>query len=192
MKKPILYVLAAIAVVVALIYYNSRVPEENAPPEDPNKEKKTLTADEQSTLSDLNNEMVQNTVKALLSGYAEHFEYTPEHNMLNITKIILPNIANMNCLGDEKLYEEIKKLIGDNQLIFNSNEECREGNYVNKYRILQKGTIKIGDNDHNASLYYNDNSRETERKAFEGIIIIELSTITSSLPEGELIITTKK
>ena len=186
MKKPILYVLAAISVVVALIYYNSRVPE------DSNKEKKTLTEDEQSTLSDLNNEMVQNTVKALFSSYAEDFEYTPEHNMLNITKIILPNIANMNRLGDEKLCEEIKKLIGDNQLIFNSNEECRQSKNGNKYRILQKGTIQIGDNDHNASLYYNDRSRESERKAFEGIIIIELSTITSSLPEGELIINTKK
>ena len=157
------------------------------------KDNNTLTADEQSTLSDLNNEMVQNTVKALFSSYAEHFEYTPEHNMLNITKIILPNIANMGPTpGDEKLCEEIKKLIGDNQLIFNSNEECRQGNYVNKYRILQKGTIKIGDNDYTASLYYNDHSREAGEKAFEGIIIIELSTITSSLPEGELIISTKK
>ena len=156
------------------------------------KDNNTLTADEQSTLSDLNNEMVQNTVKVLFSSYAEHFEYTPEHNMLNITKIILPNIANMNRLGDEKLCEEIKNLIGDNQLIFNSHEECRQGNYVNKYRILQKGTIKIGDNDYTASLYYNDQSREAEKKAFEGIIIIELSTITSSLPEGELIISTKK
>jgi len=157
------------------------------------KDNNTLTADEQSALSDLNNEMVQNTVKALFSSYAEDFEYTPEHNMLNITKIILPNLANMGPTpGDEKLCEEIKKLIGDNQLIFNSNEECRQGNYVNKYRILQKGTIKIGDNDYTASLYYNDHSREAEKKAFEGIIIIELSTITSSLPEGELIISTKK
>ena len=181
MKKPI-YVLAAIAIVVALIYYNSRVPEENTHPKD------------QRDASDLdkNNEMISKK-KSLFSSYAEHFEYTPEYEMLNITKIILPNLASMGPTpGDEKLCEEIKKLIGDNQLIFNSNEECRQGNYVNKYRILQKGTIKIGDNDHNASLYYNDHSREAEKKAFEGIIIIELSTITSSLPEGELIISTKK
>ena len=181
MKKSI-YVLAAIAIVVALIYYTSGVPEENTHPKD------------QRVASDLdkNNEMISKK-KSLFSSYAEHFEYTPEHNMLNITKIILPNLANMGPTpGDEKLCEEIKKLIGDNQLIFNSSEECINGNYVNKYRILQKGTIKIGDNDYTASLYYNDNSREAEKKAFEGIIIIELSTITSSLPEGELIISTKK
>ena len=35
------------------------------------KDNNTLTADEQATLSDLNNEMVQNTVKALFSSYAE-------------------------------------------------------------------------------------------------------------------------
>ena len=154
----------------------------------------TLTED-QIFSSDLEkNDGIIRTKKSLFSSYAEHFEYTPEHNMLNITKIILPNIANMDPTpGDEKLCEEIKKLIGDNQLIFNSNEECRQGKYVNKYRILQKGTIKIGDNDYTASLYYNDHSsREAERKTFEGIIIIELSTITSSLPEGELIISTKK
>ena len=185
MKKSI-YVLAAIAIVVALICYNSRVPE------DPNKEKKTLTQDQRDASDLENNDEMIGTKKSLFSSYAEHFEYTPEHNMLNITKIILPNIANMNRLGDEKLCEEIKNLIGDNQLIFNSNEECRQGNYVNKYRILQKGTIKIGDNDYTASLYYNDRSREAEKKSFAGIIIIELSTITSSLPEGELIISTKK
>ena len=157
------------------------------------KNSNTLTEDQISS-SDLekNNEMIRKK-KSLFSSYAEHFEYTPEHNMLNITKIILPNLANMGpAPGDEKLCEEIKKLIGDNQLIFNSNEECRQGDYVNKYSILQKGTIKIGDNDHNASLYYNDHSREAEKKSFEGVIIIELSTITSSLPEGELIISTKK
>ena len=153
----------------------------------------TLTED-QIFSSDLEkNDGIIVTKKSLFSSYAEHFEYTPEHNMLNITKIILPNLANMGPTpGDEKLCEEIKKLIGDNQLIFNSNEECRQGNYVNKYRILQKGTIKIGDDDHNASLYYHDHSKEDGEKAFEGIIIIELSTITSSLPEGELIISTKK
>ena len=154
----------------------------------------TLTKDQRasSDLIDKNNEMISKK-KSLFSSYAEHFEYTPEHNMLNITKIILPNLANMGSTpGDEKLCEEIKKLIGDNQLIFNSNEECKQVKYVNKYSILQKGTIKIGGNDHNASLYYNDHSREAEKKAFEGIIIIELSTITSSLPEGELIISTKK
>ncbi|HJN63951.1 MAG TPA: hypothetical protein QGG91_04465 [Flavobacteriales bacterium] len=153
----------------------------------------TLTED-QISASDLNkNGKIIKTKKSLFSSYAEHFEYTPEYEMLNITKIILPNLANMGPTpGDEKLCEEIKKLIGDNQLIFNSNEECRQGKYVNKYRILQKGTIKIGDNDYTASLYYNDHSREAEKKAFEGIIIIELSTITSSLPEGELIISTKR
>ena len=153
----------------------------------------TLTED-QIAASDLNkNDKIIKTKKSLFSSYAEHFEYTPEYRILNITKVILPNLDSMFPIpDDEKLCEEIKKLIGDNQLIFNSNEECRQGNYVNKYRILQKGTIKIGDNDYTASLYYNDRSREAEKKAFEGIIIIELSTITSSLPEGELIISTKK
>ena len=153
----------------------------------------TLTED-QISASDLNkNDKIIKTKKSLFSSYAEHFEYTPEYRILNITKVILPNLDSMFPTPDnEKLCEEIKKLIGDNQLIFNSNEECRQGNYVNKYRILQKGTIKIGDNDYTASLYYNDHSREAEKKAFEGIIIIELSTITSSLPEGELIISTKR
>lgn len=161
---------------------------------DRDKDKNILTEDQKSD-SDLekNDEMI-GIKKSLFSSYAEHFEYTPENEMLNITKMILPDLASMGeTPGDEKLCEEIKKLIGDNnQLIFNSNGECREGNYVNKYRILQKGTIKIGDDYHNASLYYNDHSIEAKKRSFEGIIIIELSKITSLLPKGELIISTKK
>ena len=105
----------------------------------------TLTKD-QINASDLekNDEMV-GTKKSLFSSYAEHFEYTPEYEMLNITKIILPNIAAMGCDNpvNEKLCEEIRNLIGNNQLIFNSSEDCRQGNYVNKYKIFQKGSIKI-------------------------------------------------
>jgi len=151
----------------------------------------TLTED-QIAASDLNkNDKIIKTKKSLFSSYAEHFEYTPEYRILNITKVILPNLDSMfPTPDDEKLCEEIKNLIGDNKLIFNSNEECREGEFVNQYKILQQGEIKIGEDYHNANLYYNDHSTD-EKKAFDGKIIIKLSTI-KSLPQGELIISTKK
>ena len=157
------------------------------------KNSNTLTED-QINSSDLekNEEMVE-TKKPLFSSYTDHFEHTPEYEMLNITKITLPNLADMNCNNpaDEKLCEEIRKLIGNNQLIFNSDEECRKGKYVNQYRILQNGTIKIGDDSHNANLYYNDHSTQDLKKSFDGIIIIKMPTV-ESLPAGELIIATKK
>ena len=48
----------------------------------------TLTED-QIFSSDLEkNDGILGTKKSLFSSYAEHFEYTPEYEMLNITKII--------------------------------------------------------------------------------------------------------
>ena len=99
------------------------------------KDANTLTKDQRAASDLEKNDGIIVTKKSLFSSYAEHFEYTPEYEMLNITKIILPNLANMSPTpGDEKLCEEIKNLIGDNQLIFNSNEKCKQGKYVNKLK----------------------------------------------------------
>ena len=71
-----------------------------------------------------------------------------------------------------------------------SNEEVLLGKYSQGYEIAKKGMIKIGDDDYSASFYYNDMSSLSGRTAFQGIMIVSLSTI-ESLPEEELIILIK-
>ena len=128
----------------------------------------------------------------LFNSVAEDFKFNNEVNLpLNITSLTISK--NMHPgEGDEILHEEVATFIGENQLVFTASDN--EGSFdersnQERFEIVKKGMMKIGDNSYDASLYYTDYSIES-RIEFQGIIVVSLSII-KSLPEGELIILTK-
>ena len=128
----------------------------------------------------------------LFNSVAEDFKFNNEVNLpLNITSLTI----SKNMLpseGGEILYEEVATFIGENQLVFTASDNegpFDERNNQERFEIVKKGMMKIGDNSYDASLYYTDYSIES-RIEFHGMIIVSLPII-KSLPEGELIILTK-
>ena len=128
----------------------------------------------------------------LFNLVAEDFKFNNEVNFpLNITSLTISK--NMySGGGDEILREEVATFIGEDQLVFTASDN--EGSFdqrsnQERFEIVKKGMMKIGDNSYDASLYYTDCSIES-RIEFQGIIIVSLPII-KSLPDGELIILTK-
>ena len=135
----------------------------------------------------------QNQEKALFSSIAEDFQYNNDaSSSLNITNLIISD--RMDYSGNRTVQAEVLQLVKGKRLVFTSNEASNEevllGKYSQDYEIAKKGMIKIGDDDYSASFYYNDMSSLSGRTAFQGIMIVSLSTI-ESLPEEELIILIK-
>ena len=128
----------------------------------------------------------------LFNSVAEDFKFNNEVKFpLNITSLTISK--NMHSgEGDEILREEVATFIGENQLVFTASDNegpFDEKNNQERFEIVKKGMMKIGDNSYDASLYYTDYSIES-RIEFHGMIIVSLPII-KSLPEGELIILTK-
>ena len=171
MKKPI-YVLAAIAVVVALIYYTSGVLKQDTP-SDVSKLKNTLVKDRKIT------EILKK--KSVIYGKAESFEFNfleeEDVEKFNITMIVIS--ADMNCTAEAKLCEEISSFIGGNKLVFSSSEEYALIEEESpEYRMMQKGTIEINDNTYSGTLYYNGKGNN-KVASFHGKLIFELPAIKS-------------
>jgi len=133
----------------------------------------------------------------LFNSLSEDFQFNHEENLpLDIISIILSK--DLYPAGDETFQrdnsasiKDVKKIIGDNQLVFTaSNEQGSLGNGIHNFEIMKKGMVKIGDDSYDASLYYNDHSIEG-RAEFQGMIVVSSLSIVQSLPEGELIILTK-
>ena len=133
--------------------------------------------------------------KSVMYGKAEIFEF----NLLeegggekfNITMIVMS--ADMDCIADAMLCEEISSFIGGNKLVFNALEEYADPIEDRSlgYRMMQKGNIEINDKKHTVSLYYNKTSLDDE-VGFEGKLVFEELSTIKSLKGELLIIATKK
>lgn len=112
--------------------------------------------------------------RATFAALAENFEFNllDEAEKLNITSITIA-VDMMTCNMDTKSCKEISKSIGDKSLIFASSEEYASLEGMSEYTMLQKGTIKINDNTHEASLYY-DGKNTNDGIGFHGKIIIQM------------------
>ena len=87
--------------------------------------------------------------------------------------------ADMNCIAEVKLCEELSSFIGGNKLVFSSSEEyALIEEESSEYRMMQKGTIASNDNTYSGTLYYNGEGKN-EASWFKGKLVFELPTIKS-------------
>ena len=126
--------------------------------------------------------------KSVIYGKAESFEFIfleeEEVEGFNITMIVMS--ADMTCIAEAMLCEEISSFIGGNKLVFSSSEEYALIEEESpEYRMMQKGTIEINDNTYNSTLYYNGKGNR-EVVSFHGKLIFELPAI--KLLKGEPLI----
>ena len=94
----------------------------------------------------------------------------------------------MNCISEsyKELCQQVLKFTNGNKLFFSSSEESTLiQEFSEEYRMMQKGTIKIGDNTYSAKLYYNGRLNNNQAQ-FHGKIIFQLPSI--SLLKGESLI----
>ena len=120
--------------------------------------------------------------RSVLYGKAESFEFNfleeEEVKKFNITMIVIS--ADMNCIAETKLCEEISSFIGGNKLVFSSSEEYALIEEESpEYRMMQKGTIEINNNTYSGTLYYNGEGNNELEVWFKGRLIFELSDIKS-------------
>ena len=111
---------------------------------------------------------------------AESFDYVPiaSSEFLSVTAIALS--ADMNCIEDVRVCEEISSFIGGKQVIFISSEEyALMAEESSSYRMMQKGTIEINNNTYSGTLYYNGEGNNELEVWFKGRLIFELSDIKS-------------
>ena len=90
--------------------------------------------------------------------------------LVNITQLTIP--ADINCLGNEMMTEELSNLSNGKDIIFYTTEESAfevSANSGIDYRLKQVGKIKFSDKEFNAHLYYND---EVEAGKFNGVIVV--------------------
>ena len=125
--------------------------------------------------------------KSVMYGKADSFEGTidPSSESFSINKVVIS--ADMTCIADVRLCEEISSFIGGNKLIFSSSEEYA---LVEKespeYRMMQKGTVEINDNTYSGTLYYSGEGDGEIVAWFKGRLIFELPAI--KLLKGEPLI----
>ena len=125
--------------------------------------------------------------KAVMYGKADSFEGTidPSSESFSINKVVIS--ADMTCIADVRLCEEISSFIGGNKLIFSSSEEYALIEEESpEYRLMQKGTIKINDNTYSGTLYYSGKGDNEVGSWFKGKLIFELPKV--KLLKGELLI----
>ncbi len=117
--------------------------------------------------------------KPTFYSLSENFEFTlsSEDERLNITHVTLS--ADMNCGVDPKMCQEISDFIGNNKLIFSSSEEYSIlENMPEQYQMLQKGSLIIGEDSHEASMYYNG-INTNDGVSFKGRLIFQLNMLAS-------------
>ena len=121
--------------------------------------------------------------KSLISGYTESFDFNlreeKEGKTFNITMIVMS--ADMNCIADTMLCEEISSFMGGKKLVFSSSEEyaligTTQLEVESQYRMMQKGTIEINDNTYIGALYYSGKGNEKEAW-FKGKLVFDLPAI---------------
>ena len=83
--------------------------------------------------------------------------------------------ADMTCVTkDQRICEEVSNTITKSMSFISTDEESTiSGN--EKYRMIQKGSLKIGENSYDANLYYNSRNGEM----FEGLMTLNMSSLKS-------------
>ena len=131
------------------------------------------------------------TKKSVMYGKAESFECVsdPLSESFSIHQVVL--FTGMTCATDPKLCEEISSFIGGNKLVFRSSEEYALIEEESpEYRMMQKGTIVLNDNDYSGTLYYSGEGKSEAGAWFHGKLIFELPAV-KSLKGAPLIIEIK-
>ena len=125
--------------------------------------------------------------KTVMYTKAESFEgaIDPSSESFSINKVVIS--ADMNCIREAELCNEISSFIGGNKLVFSSSEEYALIEEESpEYRMVQKGTIEINDNIYSGTLYYSGEDNNEIGSWFKGKLIFELPNI--KLLKGELLV----
>ena len=127
-----------------------------------------------SLVDDINENIAQaiNNNASRCATYATDFKSNSQGEILvNITQLTLP--ADINCLGNEMITEELSNLSNGKDIIFYATEESAfevSANSGIDYRLQQVGKIKFSDKEFNAHLYYN--AGEEGAGKFNGKIVV--------------------
>lgn len=112
---------------------------------------------------------------AHFSTYASKFETTvnENHDSWNMINIEFP--ADMTCITkDQRICEEVSTEI-TNSMSFHAINEASDMSRYEKYKMIQKGNLKIGEESYDANLYYNSK----DGKTFDGLITLNMSSLSS-------------
>ena len=118
--------------------------------------------------------------KAVMYVKADSFEGVndPSSESFSISNVVIS--ADMNCVAEGKLCEEISSFFEGNELVFKSSEEYGLVEEMSsEYRTKQKGTVEVNGNTYIGTLYYSGESNNEVGSWFKGKLIFDLPAVKS-------------